>query len=301
MNKRRTLAALLAVLSFALATALFSACAPSPEADAYGSPDAQAELHVIADDTLKSQANGEGGRVFIDTASAQSDDLANITFATPVFCDADGNTDGIVSAIKADPSADLVFARGSIIDELEKTGYVEGNATALNIAEIPILDNVYLVAARADDNVDLPETRLIGGQDDAQSSEWRLAYLPDWEGTIAACADTTIEGQAFNQALASVGLYDNADGVGGNYADSIAGKVKVFDKGAEALEAVDKGKADIAFVYSFDLDGASGISAFYEVPTQLYELRPNYKGAVLSSCPNKSAARWYLNVMYKQI
>ena len=60
MNTRRTFAALLAVLNLALATALFSACAPSPEADAYGSPDAQAELHVIADDTLKSQANGEG-------------------------------------------------------------------------------------------------------------------------------------------------------------------------------------------------------------------------------------------------
>ena len=300
MNKKKLPTALIS-LSLAASVVTLTACAPSPEPDAYGSPDARAELSVIADDTLKSQVNGEGGQVFIDVPSAQSDDLANITFSAPAFCNADGGIEKVISAIEADNSADLVFARGSIIDELEEKGYVDGNATALNIAEIPVLDNVYLVAARYSANAGLPDTRLIGGDDNAQSGEWRLAYLPDWNGTIAACSDSTLEGQAFNQALGSVGLYDNEDGVGGSYAESIASKITVFETGADALEAVRSGIADIAFVYTFDIDDSAGAEAFYEVPTQLYKLRPNYKGAVVSTSEDKSAARWYLNVMYKLI
>ena len=79
------------------------------------------------------------------------------------------------------------------------------------------------------------------------------------------------------------------------------GKVTVADSAHAALDALRSGAADVAFVYTFDLAGQSGVESFYEVPISLYSLRPNYKGAVLDRSEHKDAARWYLNIIYRMI
>lgn len=287
------------IFAAALTAPSLIACAPQAESNPYGSKDATGELRLVIDDTLEARWNAENSFMPKDIAAAN---LENITFATPTFCDANGSTESIVTAIKADSDADMVFARGEIIDELIDADYIKPNTSALNTAEIPVLDNVYLVAARASgSSVDLPQTRLVGGKDDAASNEWRLSYLPNWSGRIAVGPETSLAGQAFNQALASVGLYSEASGQGGSYADSIANKISVVESSAEALANMSKGLADIAFVYTSDIDGTTGVESFYEVPTSLYSLRPNYKGAVLAQSQHADAARWYLNVLYQRI
>ena len=306
MSKVQFTRVLLATAALMLALGMFAglcSCGKKTEGEPYGTSEAEAELQVIADDTLRPQVNDTGGATFAQFGAATAEEFANITFSAPVFCSADGNADQVKAALSANPDADMVFARGSVVDELEAEGLLVGNDTALNIAEIPILDQVYLVAARAaGSTADLPPSRLVGGADDATSNEWRLAYLPDWNGVIAVGPEATCAGQAFNQALATVGLYTDESGKGGQYASSIAGKVKVCDSTAAALDAMKAGNADLAFVYSFDLpkDDAS-MESFYEVPLQLYAFRPNYKGAVLPTSQHQDAARWYLSNLYQQI
>ena len=289
---------LLAVLSV-------SACAPKVEENPYGVRGTQAELSALVDNTLASQWNNDPGQAFSSGPVTGEGDLEGITFSEPVMCNVDASLDEMIAALSAHPEADVVFARESVITGLTDAGYITPNFSALNIAEIPVLDNVYLLATRATQGAGaqatLPDTRLIGGDDDLQSGQWRLSYLPEWNGRIAIGPDTSMAGQAFNQALAAVGLYSDESGQNGTYDPSIEGKVLVASSVAEALDWTAEGKADVAFAYTFDLAGRQDVAAFYEVPTALYTLRPNYKGAVLNTSANKDAARWYLNVIYKMI
>lgn len=292
--------------AFALAAlVLLNSCAPATEQNPYGVRGSTAELSCIVEDTLASQWSPSPGEAFTAGPEANEGELEGITFTDPVYCNVDESLDEAKAAITAHPEADIVFARGSVIDALSDEGLITPNFTALNIAEIPILDNVSLVAARAasgaKSTVDLPKTRLVGGGDDKQSNEWRLAYLGAWNGKIAACPDTTFEGQAFNQALASVGLYSEESGQGGTYDSAIANKITVAENADAALNLVKTGEADIAFVYTFDLASQPDVKSFYDVPIALYSLRPNYKGGVLNTCQHKDAARWYLNVIYRLI
>ena len=258
----------------------------------FGSSEASAELHRIMDGTLASQSP-----MFSWADETWGFNYPNVSFASDVYCGADDDVAAIEARLDGG-DFDVLFARGEVVDALRADGYIDANDDALNVAELTFLDNVGLVAVRAKGSkAKMPTTRLVGGDDDLSSSEWRLKYLPSWKGTVAVCPDTTIEGRAFNQALYKVGLYSSGSGAGGEYDKSVKGKITVAASPDEVLALVRKGKADIGFVYDADANGAKGVEQFYEVPLALVDERPNYKGAVLSSSQNKDAARWYLNTL----
>lgn len=100
-------------------------------------------------------------------------------------------------------------------------------------------------------------------------------------------------GKYANQSLASVGLYSNEEGEGGEYADSIADKVVQADKVGTAAQYVSTGDCAIGFVYTSDVYRYDGIEVAYTCPDDSH--RPIvYPGAVASSSENAEAAADFL-------
>ena len=100
-------------------------------------------------------------------------------------------------------------------------------------------------------------------------------------------------GKYANQSLASVGLYSNEEGEGGEYADSIADKVVQADKVGTAAQYVSTGDCAIGFVYTSDVYRYDGIEVAYTCPDDSHKPIV-YPGAVASSSENAEAAADFL-------
>ena len=87
------------------------------------------------------------------------------------------------------------------------------------------------------------------------------------DGKIAVGDSATVPaGKYANQALASAGLYTNADGADGEYAASIADKVALADKVGTAAKYVSTGDCAAGFVYSSDIYRYDGIEEAFVCP-----------------------------------
>ena len=100
-------------------------------------------------------------------------------------------------------------------------------------------------------------------------------------------------GKYANQSLASVGLYTNADGEGGEYAPEIADRVSLADKVGTAAQYVSTGDCAIGFVYSSDVYRYDGIEVAYTCPDDSHKAIV-YPGAVSSSSDNAEVAADFL-------
>ena len=100
-------------------------------------------------------------------------------------------------------------------------------------------------------------------------------------------------GKYANQALASVGLYTEAEGEGGSYASSIADKVSLADKVGTAAQYVSTGDCTIGFVYTSDVYRYDGIEVAYTCPDDSHKPIV-YPGAVSAASKKAEAAADFL-------
>ena len=102
-------------------------------------------------------------------------------------------------------------------------------------------------------------------------------------------AATVPAGKYANQALASVGLYTNAEGTDGEYDASIADKINLADKVGTAAKWVSTGDCQLGFVYSSDVYRYDGIEVAYTTPEDSHK-KIAYPGAVAADAVNADVA-----------
>ena len=103
-----------------------------------------------------------------------------------------------------------------------------------------------LLIRRAGSDEDLPPAATLNGKSDMQFNS--IQQIPKYDGVIAVAEDSTREGSWANRVLADEGLYSSRDGVGGTYADSIIGKIKVYPDQAAVAQAVINGECQLGWV-----------------------------------------------------
>lgn len=132
----------------------------------------------------------------------------------------------------------------------------------------------------------------------AMGSDVKVDSLEDVasvEGNIAIGEPGAVPaGKYANQALASAGLYSNAEGEDGEYASSIAGRISVADKVGTAAQWVSTGDCTIGFVYTSDVYRYDGIEVAYTCPAESHKPIV-YPGAVSASSKQAKAAAEFLD------
>lgn len=131
----------------------------------------------------------------------------------------------------------------------------------------------------------------------AEGSDLAISSIEDvasLDGRIAiGDAATVPAGKYANQALASVGLYTNAEGADGEYAASIADKVALADKVGTAAKYVSTGDCVAGFVYSSDIFRYDGIEEAFVCPEDSHKPIV-YPGAVSATSENAEEAAKFL-------
>lgn len=131
----------------------------------------------------------------------------------------------------------------------------------------------------------------------AEGSDLAVASIEDvanLDSRIAiGDAATVPAGKYANQALASVGLYTNAEGADGEYAASIADKVALADKVGTAAKYVSTGDCVAGFVYSSDIFRYDGIEEAFVCPEDSHKPIV-YPGAVSATSENAEEAAKFL-------
>lgn len=116
-----------------------------------------------------------------------------------------------------------------------------------------------------------------------------LEEVANVDGKIAIGDAVTVPaGKYTNQALASVGLYTNAEGTDGEYADSIKDKVALADKVGTCASYVSTGDCKIGFVYSSDIYRYEGVKEVFKCPEDSHKPIV-YPAAVAKSMPEDHA------------
>lgn len=131
----------------------------------------------------------------------------------------------------------------------------------------------------------------------AEGSDLAISSIEDvanLDGKIAVGDAATVPaGKYANQALASAGLYTNAEGADGEYAASIADKVALADKVGTAAKYVSTGDCTAGFVYSSDIYRYDGIEEAFVCPDDSHKPIV-YPGAVSATSENAEEAAKFL-------
>lgn len=131
----------------------------------------------------------------------------------------------------------------------------------------------------------------------AEGSDLVISSIEDvanLDGKIAVGDAATVPaGKYANQALASAGLYSNAEGADGEYAASIADKVALADKVGTASKYVSTGDCAAGFVYSSDIYRYDGIEEAFVCPDDSHKPIV-YPGAVSATSENAEEAAKFL-------
>lgn len=131
----------------------------------------------------------------------------------------------------------------------------------------------------------------------AEGSDLAISSIEDvanLDGKIAVGDAATVPaGKYANQALASAGLYTNAEGADGEYAASIADKVALADKVGTAAKYVSTGDCVAGFVYSSDIYRYDGIEEAFVCPDDSHKPIV-YPGAVSATSENAEEAAKFL-------
>lgn len=132
----------------------------------------------------------------------------------------------------------------------------------------------------------------------AEGSDIEVSSLEDVasvDGNIAIGEPGAVPaGKYANQALASVGLYSNAEGEDGEYDASIADRVVQADKVGTAAQYVSTGDCAAGFVYTSDVYRYEGIEVAYTTPAESHKPIV-YPGAVATASENAEAAADFLD------
>lgn len=132
----------------------------------------------------------------------------------------------------------------------------------------------------------------------AEGSDIEISSIEDVasvDGNIAIGEPGAVPaGKYANQALASVGLYSNAEGEDGEYDASIADRVVQADKVGTAAQYVSTGDCAVGFVYTSDVYRYGGIEVAYTTPAESHKPIV-YPGAVATASENAEAAADFLD------
>ena len=131
----------------------------------------------------------------------------------------------------------------------------------------------------------------------AEGSDLAISSIEDvanLDGKIAVGDAATVPaGKYANQALASAGLYTNAEGADGEYAASIAAKVALADKVGTAAKYVSTGDCAAGVVYSSDIYRYVGSEEAFVCPDDSHKPIV-YPGAVSATSENAEEAAKFL-------
>ena len=227
-----------------------------------GSSDASpVELQVFAANSLEKALpevqelySNETGTAFADTQFKASGDL--------------------VEQMRAGAAADvLITASNGNMDDAEDAGLV-GAGTR----EDMFTNDLVIIRKEGSD------TKVAG-----------IADVAGLDGRIAiGDAATVPAGKYANQALYSVGLYSDAEGDGGEYADSIKDKVALADKVGTAAKYVSTGDCVAGFVYSSDIFRYDGVEEAFVCPEDSHKPIV-YPGAVAAGTEHAKEAKKFLD------
>ena len=248
--------------------------------------------------------------------------LAGCNFGTTAT--AEGSTPADTgSAAATDQAVELqIFAANSLEKAMPEVEALYTEATGVTFADTQYKGSGDLVEQmRGGAPVDILITASAGTMDDAvegelvdestrqdmfvndlvivrgEGSDVQIGSLEDVasvEGNIAIGEPGAVPaGKYANQSLASVGLYTNADGEGGEYAPEIADKVSLADKVGTAAQYVSTGDCAIGFVYTSDVYRYDGIEVAYTCPDDSHKPIV-YPGAVSSTSENAEVAADFL-------
>lgn len=262
LYSRRGLIALCA--SFALAGSL-AACSSAPAdsgsaGNGGSSPREAVELQVFAANSLE-KALPEVQRLYTEQTG--------VTFADTQF-KASGD---LVEQMRAGAQVDALITAS--------TGTMEDALSAQLVNDATCRDMFVndLVIAKAEGS-DVALTSI----DDVRNLDGRIAI---------GDAATVPAGKYANQALASVGLYSNAEGVDGEYGPAIADKIALADKVGTAAKYVSTGDCLVGFVYSSDIYRYDGIEEAFVCPEDSHKPIV-YPGAVATASAHTEEAEKFL-------
>lgn len=194
-----------------------------------------------------------------------------VTFADTQFKASGDLVEQMVAGAAADV---LITASTSTMDDAEESELIDTD-TRVNMF---VNDLVIIRAEGSDVTID------------------SLEDLADLDGTIAiGDPDSVPAGKYANQALASVGLYSNEEGVDGEYDESIASKMNAgADKVGTVASYVSTGDCTVGFVYSSDVYRYDGVEIAYICPEESHS-NIVYPGAVSATSENADAAQDFID------
>ena len=262
MKKSRAIVAGIAAFALVGALGMFGCSGGSNNGGSAAPASDAVELQILAANSLE-KALPEVQALY--TAANE-----NVTFADTQF-KASGD---LVTELKGGATADLLItASGATMDDAEA-------AKATDIATRTDMFTNELVVVKA-----------IGSDIEINS----LEDLANLDGKIAVGEPSVVPaGKYANQALASAGLYSNAEGVDGKYDDSIAKKIVEADKVGTACQYVASGDCAVGFVYTSDLYRYEGVEIAYTTDSDSH--KPiKYPGAVCTSAENADVAADFMN------
>ena len=256
------------------------------------------ELKIYADEYL--QKNPQGSAYGLDVVGEQEMLYQNagndkVSFADVVYLPADE----VVAAAAADPEADVLVCDTETMEKALDDGIAYGGQVGTSVRSLNAASQVNLVCIRAKgSNAKLPAGDLVNEKDEA-GSDGSWANMDQYEGKIAICPENTLQGLSANLLLAENGYYSEEGGTGGKYLKGLAKHVVAAKDADDAISMVKKGKADLALVYTWDINGVKGVEEVVRSFTRTD--RTSYKGASLTQSDDGAVARDFLQHWARQV
>ncbi|OUO22494.1 molybdate ABC transporter substrate-binding protein [Collinsella sp. An307] len=234
--------------------------APAAGSASAESSDGSVQLQVFAANSLEKA---------MPEVEALYTEQTGVTFADTQY---KGSGDLVEQMRGGAPVDILITASAGTMDDAEEAGLVDADTR-----EDMFVNDLVIVRAEGSDIE-------ISSLKDVASVDGNIAIGEP--GAVPA-------GKYANQALASVGLYTEDEGEGGEYDASIADKVVQADKVGTAAQYVSTGDCVIGFVYTSDVYRYDGIEVAYTCPAESHKAIV-YPGAVATSSENADAAADFL-------
>ncbi|MGI6221188.1 MAG: molybdate ABC transporter substrate-binding protein [Coriobacteriales bacterium] len=245
-------------------------------ADAAAAPADGVQLQVFAANSLSKA---------MDEAQALYTEQTGVTFADTQYL----SSGDLNAELEAGAYADIeITASNKTMDDAEEAGYIDP-ATRITMFKND------LVMVTSADNADITEVTL----DDIATGQY----------TVAIGDDSVPAGNYANQALSTVGCFNDPEGAvgadstgkAGDAGDAAAyagtpleGKYTLADSVGNVCSLAETGDVDIAFVYTSDVERFGGVKVVGTVPADTHK-NITYPGAVCAQSKNAEAAQAFID------
>lgn len=196
-------------------------------------------------------------------------------------------------------------ASGELNSMLEGGAYADIEITASKGTMDTAVDKGY-VDAGTRVTMFTNELVMVTSENNANITEMTLDDIATGNYTVCVGDDSVPAGNYANQSLSTVGCFNDPDGRTGadsagksNSTDAyagtpLAGKVITDSSVGNVCKHAESGDADIAFVYTSDVERFGGVKVVGVVPANTHKAIV-YPGAVTANSDNKEAAEAFIN------